>query len=67
MAKISLSAIEALLKKSGAERISEEAKIKLRDYLEEKTIEIGKKANSFSKHANRKTIKAKDIELAIKE
>ncbi len=61
---ISLSAMEKLMKKAGADRVSEEAKDELRKTLEEKAEEITKAAIRFSRHAGRKTIKAEDIKLA---
>lgn len=62
-----LAAMEKLLKASGADRVSEDAKEALRDVLEEHSLELGKKANAFAAHANRKTIKGADIRLANKQ
>ncbi len=61
-----LAAMEKLLKKSGAPRVSEEAKNTLREILEDKAHEIGEKAVKFSVHSGRKTVKAADIKLASK-
>ena len=61
-----LAAMEKLLKAAGAERVSEDAKEALRDVLEEHSMELGKRANAFASHANRKTIKGSDITLASK-
>ena len=63
---ISLAAMERLLKKSGAERVSEDAKQALKEVLEDQAIELGKKATQFALHAGRKTVKANDIKLASK-
>jgi DNA-binding protein len=61
-----LVAMEKLLKKAGAHRVSEDAKEALRDVLEEYSFELGRRANKFSLHAQRKTIRAEDIVLAQK-
>ncbi len=61
-----LAAMETLLKKAGAERVSDSAKTALKGVLEEKALEISAKAVRFSMHAGRKTVKAGDIKLAVK-
>ena len=66
MKQLPLSVMELLLKKAGAKRVSESAKIELQNALVKKIEEIGKKAMIFANHAGRKTIKKKDIELSIK-
>ena len=66
MSELPIAPIERIAKKAGAARISEEAKAKLRDIIEEYALDIAAKSNSFAKHANRKTIKKEDIALAIK-
>ncbi len=62
-----LAAMEKLLKHTGSDRVSEDAKEKLRDVLEEYAFELGKQANQFAAHANRKTIRGSDIQLAAKQ
>jgi len=64
---LSLSGMEKLLKKAGAERVSDTGKAALRDALEEYSRVIGEKAIRFAKHSGRKTVKAEDIKLAVKE
>lgn len=61
---IPLAAMERLLKKAGAERVSEDAKEELRNALEEYAIKLGQDANKYSLHAGRKTVKAEDVKLA---
>ena len=61
-----LAAMEKLLKKHGAARVSDTAKVALKDALEDNGEEIALKAIKFAAHAGRKTIKAEDIKLAIK-
>lgn len=61
-----LAAMERLLKKSGVERVSEEAKATLKELLEEHADNIGKRAWELAKHSKRKTIKSSDLKLALK-
>lgn len=59
-----VAAMERLLKKTGAVRVSLEAKEKLREILEEIGEEISEKAIRLAKHSKRKTIKQEDIKEA---
>ena len=61
-----LAAMEKILKKAGAERVSDKAKEALKFVLEEKAEEIAEAAIRFANHAGRKTIKVDDIKLATK-
>jgi histone H3/H4 len=63
---LSLLAMDKIMKKAGAYRVSDEAKEALRDVLEELGDKISKKADELSKHAGRCTIKAVDIHVAAK-
>ena len=62
-----LSVMYGILKKAGAERVSDESANELRSILEEVGISIAKNAVEMSIHAGRKTIKAEDIRLAAKQ
>ena len=61
-----LAAMERLLKKTGAIRVSEDAKEALREALETRSEEIGKRATELAAHTGRKTVKSVDIKLAVK-
>lgn len=61
---IPLAAMERILKNTGAHRVSEEAKVALRQVLEDIAMEIGEEATKLAGHAGRKTVKAEDIRLA---
>ncbi len=67
MAEIPLSPMERLLKKAGAVRVGEDAKAKLSKVLEDHALQIGARATLLAKHAGRRTVRADDIALAIKE
>ena len=56
-----------ILKKAGAERVSDESANELRRILEEIGGSIAKNAVEMSVHAGRKTIKPEDIRLAAKQ
>ncbi|AIC15241.1 histone family protein [Nitrososphaera viennensis] len=61
-----LAAMYRIMKKSGAERVSDDAADELRKVLEEVAERIAKQAAELSMHAGRKTIKPEDIRLASK-
>ena len=65
--ELGLSAMYRILKKSGAERVSNESANELRRAIEEIAEAIAKNAVDMSTHAGRKTIKAEDIKLASKQ
>ena len=59
-----LAAMEKILKKMGAERVSDKSKAALKDAVESIAEDIAVKAVKFAHHAGRKTIKEGDIKLA---
>lgn len=61
-----VAAMEKLLKKGGAPRVSEDAKHALRDLLEERAHEIAERAAKLAVHSGRKTVKGSDVRLALK-
>jgi len=65
--ELGLSAMYRILKKSGAERVSDESANELRRAIEEIAEAIAKNAVDMSNHAGRKTVKAEDVNLASKQ
>ena len=65
--ELGLSAMYRILKKSGAERVSDESANELRRVIEELAEAIAKNAVEDANHAGRKTVKAEDIKLASKQ
>lgn len=64
--ELGLAAMYRIIKKSGAERVSDEAAEHLRKILEELALRIARQAVDLSIHAGRRTIKSGDIQLAAK-
>jgi DNA-binding protein len=61
-----LAVMNRVIKKAGAERVSDEASDTLRTILEEIANNLSKTAIDLANHAGRKTIKSEDILLAYK-
>ena len=64
--ELGLSAMYRILKKAGAERVSDESADELRRIIEIVADNIAKNAVEMAAHASRKTIKAEDVKLASK-
>ena len=64
---IPILACDKLFKLQGATRVSPKVLTGLRGEIELEIREIAKLAKTYAKHANRKTILAQDIELAIRQ
>lgn len=64
---IPLAAMEQIIKQAGAERVSDKAKVALKEVLEEYAKIVAQDAVKFALHAGRKTVKAGDVKLAVKK
>ncbi|MEM3363949.1 MAG: histone family protein [Candidatus Micrarchaeia archaeon] len=64
MADIPRAPIERLMKRAGAERVSDGAIDAMIDVLEEEAIKIATKAIKLARHAGRKTVVEDDVKLA---
>ena len=62
--ELSVAPMHRICKKAGASRVSEAAAKALAKELDEIGIKIAKEAIDYAMHAGRKTVKAKDIEIA---
>lgn len=63
--EIPLAPLDRILHQAGADRVSEEAAMVLRDFLERLAREIAKESVEASRHAERKTVTEEDVEFAI--
>ncbi len=63
---LAVAAMEKLLKKCGAPRVSEDAKEALKEVLEDLGEKIGKRAVEIALHSGRRTVQAGDVKLAAK-
>lgn len=64
MTEIKVAPMHKLIKRAGASRVSEESAIALGRSLEEIGVKIASEAIDYAKHAGRKTVKARDIDIA---
>jgi len=59
-----IAATHRIIKKAGAERVSESGAKELAGVLERLGVEIGKEAWEFCMYSGRKTVRGKDIRIA---
>jgi histone H3/H4 len=60
-----LAPVERIIRKAGADRVSEGAGIELGKVLEDYGLEVSREAIILAKHAGRTTVKQEDIRLAV--
>ena len=65
--EIKTAPMHKLIKRAGADRVSEESALALGVALEEIGIKVAREAIDYAHHAGRKTVKARDIEIAAKK
>ncbi|RPI40669.1 MAG: histone [Methanoregulaceae archaeon] len=64
MTELSQAAVERIIKKAGAARVSADATEMLSTYMEEYGAFIAREAKKMSDHAGRKTLRGADIRMA---
>lgn len=64
---LSLNAMDKLLRKGGAPRVSDKAKEALAEVLEERALEIAAYAKRMAEFAGRRTVTDKDIRLVLEK
>ena len=62
---IPLAPVERIIRKAGADRVSEGAGIELAKALEDYGLEVSREAITLATHAGRTTVKEEDIRLAV--
>ena len=66
MAELPVAAVDRIIRKSGARRVSESAAAALAEVLEERAMAIANEAARLAEHAGRRTVRDVDIRLAAK-
>ncbi len=64
MAELPLAPLKRILKKAGAERVSDDAVEALRDEIEDRAHDLAEKARDYAHHADRKTVQREDVKAA---
>ena len=67
MSELPLTPLGRIIKNGGAERVGEDAKIALSEYLEDISTDITQLALKNAAENGRKTLKAEDIDAAYKK
>ncbi|MBI3033496.1 histone family protein [Candidatus Woesearchaeota archaeon] len=64
---IPVVSMEKIMKNAGADRVSDKAKVVMKNIVEDIAEKIAQDAVKLALHAGRKTVKARDIKLAYKK
>ncbi|MEM0023664.1 MAG: NFYB/HAP3 family transcription factor subunit [Thermofilaceae archaeon] len=64
--EIPLAPIERIIHQEGGYRVSEDAAVRLREIVEKFAREVARVSVDMARHANRHTVKAEDIDVALK-
>ena len=64
MSELSFAALERIMRKAGAQRVSAAAIEALAQALEEYGLALSTEAAALARHAGRKTVKREDVRLA---
>lgn len=64
MSELSCAALERMMKKAGAQRVSAAAIEALAQAMEEYGLALSTEAAALARHAGRKTVKREDVRLA---
>ncbi|MBS3815540.1 MAG: histone family protein [Hadesarchaea archaeon] len=66
MTELPIAAVDRIIRKAGARRVSEGAAEALAEVLEERALSIASEASRLAEHAGRKTVRDVDVRLASK-
>lgn len=66
MNDLPIAPVDRLIRRAGADRVSEDAATTLSDILADFGTKVAIHATRLAKHAGRKTVIAEDIELAVR-
>lgn len=66
MTELPVAAVDRIIRKAGARRVSENAARELAEVLEEYALEISNEAAEWAEHAGRKTVRDTDIRKAAR-
>ena len=66
MAELPNAAVERLIRKAGAARVSTSATEAMIEILEDVAADVAAQASKLARHAGRKTVTAQDVRMAAK-